>query len=201
MEFGAHLPLMDFGGNPCSLEHLTHYTTTVEGAGFAAISVNDHLVFAVPWLDGPTALAAVLDHTGTMDLATTVVLPAVRGPVVVAKTFAAIDRLSGGRVVLAVGPGSSPLDYAAVGPEHAFYQERGRTNFTYATDDECLNAFQTLAKTEGIIPALESSHALAHGMKLAKSLPADKQVLINLSGRGDKDVWSAARAMGVEIKI
>ena len=96
---------------------------------------------------------------------------------------------------------SAGLDYAAVGPEHAFYQERGRTNFTYATDDECLNAFQTLAKTEGIIPALESSHALAHGMKLAKSLPADQQVLINLSGRGDKDVWSAARAMGINIQL
>ncbi len=96
---------------------------------------------------------------------------------------------------------SAGLDYAAVGPEHAFYQERGRIKFEYATDDECLDAFQTLARTEGVIPALESSHALAYAMKLAKSLPADKRVLVNLSGRGDKDVWSAARAMGVEIKL
>jgi probable F420-dependent oxidoreductase len=115
MEFGAHLPLMDFGGNPFSLEHLTTYTETVERAGFAAISVNDHMVFSVPWLDGPTALAAVLEHTGTMDLATTLVLPVIRGPVAVAKAFAAIDRLSGGRVVLGVGPGSSAKDYEAVG--------------------------------------------------------------------------------------
>ncbi len=96
---------------------------------------------------------------------------------------------------------SAGLDYAAVGPEHAFYHERGRTKFEYATDDECLDAFQTLARTEGIIPALESSHAIAYGMKLAKSLSADKNILINLSGRGDKDVWSAAKAMGVEISL
>jgi tryptophan synthase beta chain len=95
---------------------------------------------------------------------------------------------------------SAGLDYAAVGPEHAFYQERGRTKFEYATDTECLDAFQTLARTEGIIPALESSHALAHGMKLAKTLSADKQILINLSGRGDKDVWSVAEIMGQPVQ-
>ena len=96
---------------------------------------------------------------------------------------------------------SAGLDYAAVGPEHAFYQERGRTQFTYATDDECLDAFKTLAHTEGVIPALESSHAVAYGMKLAKSLTPDKQVLINLSGRGDKDMVSAARAMGSDLRL
>jgi alkanesulfonate monooxygenase SsuD/methylene tetrahydromethanopterin reductase-like flavin-dependent oxidoreductase (luciferase family) len=111
MEFGAHLPLMDFGGNPHSLEHLIEYTRTVEQAGFSAVAVNDHMVFAVPWLDGPIALAAVLAHSGTMQLATTVVLPVIRGPVAVAKAFSAIDRLSGGRVVLGVGPGSAAADY------------------------------------------------------------------------------------------
>ena len=115
MDFGAHLPLMDFGGNPYTLDHLIGYTKTVERLGFAAVSVNDHLVFSVPWLDGPTALAAVLEHTGSMDLATTVALPVVRGPVPVAKAFGALDRLSGGRVVLAVGPGSSARDYETVG--------------------------------------------------------------------------------------
>lgn len=115
MEFGANLPLMDFGGNPYTLDDLVLYTRTVEQSGFVALAVNDHMVFATPWLDGPTVLTAVLEHTGTMDLATTIALPVVRGPVPLAKTFAAIDRLSGGRVVLAVGPGSSPKDYESVG--------------------------------------------------------------------------------------
>jgi len=96
---------------------------------------------------------------------------------------------------------SAGLDYAAVGPEHAHYHDAGRIGFGYATDDETLDAFQLLSRSEGIIPALESSHALAWGFRRAAELPADKVVLINLSGRGDKDVWSAARAMGVEIKL
>jgi alkanesulfonate monooxygenase SsuD/methylene tetrahydromethanopterin reductase-like flavin-dependent oxidoreductase (luciferase family) len=115
MEFGAHLPLMDFGGSPYTLDHLLAYTRAAAQLGFGALSVNDHLVFSVPWLDGPVALAAVMEHTGGMTLATTVALPVVRGPVPLAKTLAAIDRLSGGRLVVAVGPGSSPDDYAAVG--------------------------------------------------------------------------------------
>jgi len=96
---------------------------------------------------------------------------------------------------------SAGLDYAAVGPEHAYYREKGRLEFAYATDSECLEGFQLLSRTEGIIPALESSHAVAHGVKLAASLPKEQVVIINLSGRGDKDVWSAARAMGTEIKL
>ncbi len=76
-------------------------------------------MFATPWLDGPTALAAVLAHSGAMTLATTVALPVVRGPVLLAKTLGAIDRLSGGRLVVAVGPGSSEQDYAAVGIDFA----------------------------------------------------------------------------------
>jgi alkanesulfonate monooxygenase SsuD/methylene tetrahydromethanopterin reductase-like flavin-dependent oxidoreductase (luciferase family) len=119
MDFGVHLPLMDFGGNPYTLEHLTGYTETAAQLGFAAVSVNDHMVFATPWLDGPTALAAVLAHSGTMTLATTVALPIIRGPVPLAKTLAAIDRLSGGRLLVAVGPGSSERDYAAVGIDFA----------------------------------------------------------------------------------
>src|SRR5690606_9568869 len=83
--------------------------------GFATLAANDHLVFPVPWLDGPTALAAVIGCSGSMTLATTVALPVVRGPVPLGKVGAAIDRLSGGRVVVGVGPGSSPHDHAAVG--------------------------------------------------------------------------------------
>ncbi len=76
MEFGAHLPLMDFGGNPFTLDHLVEYASTAADLGFRALSANDHLVFSVPWLDGPTALAAVISHSGDMTLATTVALPA-----------------------------------------------------------------------------------------------------------------------------
>ena len=115
MDVGAHLPLMDFGGNPYSLEHLTRYSETAAQLGFSALSVNDHMVFSVPWLDGPTALAAMIEHSGTMTLATTVSLPILRGPVPLAKSLGAIDRLSGGRLVVAVGPGSSEADYNAVG--------------------------------------------------------------------------------------
>ena len=114
MRFGAHLPLMDFGGNPYTLDHLVAYTTAAAELGFDTIAVNDHMVFAVPWLDGPVALAAVTACSGTMTLATTVALSVVRGPVPLAKTLGAIDRLAGGRLRVAVGPGSSPDDYAAV---------------------------------------------------------------------------------------
>ena len=96
---------------------------------------------------------------------------------------------------------SAGLDYAAVGPEHAYYHDKKRIEFAYATDKDTLDAFQLLSRTEGIIPALESSHALAWGFRRAAELSPDKVVLINLSGRGDKDVWQAARAMGVDIKL
>ncbi len=115
MDFGAHLPLMDFGGHPYTLDHLVAYTKVAAQVGFAALAVNDHMVFSVPWLDGPVALAGVMEHSGDMTLATTVALVVVRGPVPVAKTLGAIDRLSGGRLLVAVGPGSSPDDYTAVG--------------------------------------------------------------------------------------
>jgi len=81
MDFGAHLPLMDFGGNPYTLQHLAEYTDTAARLGFRALSANDHMVFSVPWIDGLTALAAMVEHSGTMTLATTVSLPIIRGPV------------------------------------------------------------------------------------------------------------------------
>src|SRR5215467_812195 len=115
MKFGAHLPLMDFGGHPFTLDHLLGYARTAERLGFDTLCVNDHLVFAVPWLDGLTALATVIEASGQMTLATTVALVAVRGPVAVAKSLAAVDRLSGGRVLVAAGPGSSAADYQSVG--------------------------------------------------------------------------------------
>jgi tryptophan synthase beta chain len=88
---------------------------------------------------------------------------------------------------------SAGLDYAAVGPEHAFLQSEGRVDYTYATDDEALDAFSELARTEGIIPALETSHALAHVKRVAPTMRPDQIIVVNLSGRGDKDVEQASR--------
>ncbi|MGY8642055.1 MAG: tryptophan synthase subunit beta [Verrucomicrobiales bacterium] len=88
---------------------------------------------------------------------------------------------------------SAGLDYAAVGPEHAFLQSEGRVEYCYATDDEALAAFKNLSEIEGIIPALETSHALAYVDKIAPTMSKDQIIIVNLSGRGDKDVAQAAR--------
>ena len=87
---------------------------------------------------------------------------------------------------------SAGLDYAAVGPEHAYLRDSGRAEYSYATDDEALAAFMTLSRTEGIIPALESSHAVAHAIKVAPKMRKDELIIVNLSGRGDKDVSQVA---------
>jgi len=90
---------------------------------------------------------------------------------------------------------SAGLDYAAVGPEHAWLRELGRTEYAHISDAEALEGFQMLARLEGILPALESAHAVAHAVKLARELRDDSVVLINLSGRGDKDVQSVVEAL------
>ncbi|MDP6798781.1 MAG: LLM class flavin-dependent oxidoreductase [SAR202 cluster bacterium] len=115
MEYGVHLPLIGFDDTPVTLQRLQSFTETVERLGFRTLCANDHLVFAKPWFDGPTALASVLDRSGDMTLATTVSIPVVRGPAAMAKTLAAIDILSGGRLIAGIGPGSSALDYEIVG--------------------------------------------------------------------------------------
>src|SRR6266536_1783833 len=114
VEFGAHLPLIDFG-RPHDLPGLAAYARAAAALGYRYLCANDHLSFSRPWLDGPTVLAAVLAESGDMRLATTVSLPVLRGPVPLAKSLAAIDVLSGGRLVVGVGPGSSAADYAAAG--------------------------------------------------------------------------------------
>src|ERR1700750_2554802 len=106
---------MQLGDEPLSLERLIGAVDGARDCGFAAVSANDHFVYQTPWLDGATALAAVIGRSGAMDLATTVANVALRGPVPLAKTLAALDVLSDGRVVAGVGPGSSPRDYEAVG--------------------------------------------------------------------------------------
>jgi tryptophan synthase beta chain len=94
---------------------------------------------------------------------------------------------------------SAGLDYPGVGPEHAFLKDAGRAEYVGITDDEALEAFHLLARTEGILAALESSHAIAQGIKLARELPKDGLVLVNLSGRGDKDVHTIAEREGIEL--
>ena len=110
-----HLPLMDFGDQRFGVEHLVEYVETATALGFDAVAVNDHMVFEVPWLDGPTALAAVVSCSGKAELLTTVANPVLRGPVALAKILAGLDVLSGGRVVAGLGHGSSERDYASVG--------------------------------------------------------------------------------------
>ena len=142
MDFALHLPIMDFGDNPFTLDHLISYAETGQQLGFSALAANDHLVFSRPWLDGPTALASVLTHSGSMDLATTVSLPIVRGPVQLAKTLGAIDRLSGGRLIACVGPGSSARDYAVAGIP---FDERWKRL------DEAIQTLRALWNREGIV--------------------------------------------------
>ena len=94
---------------------------------------------------------------------------------------------------------SAGLDYASVGPEHSFYRDKGRIEYTYATDDEALAAFDLLSQTEGIIPALESSHAVAEAVKRAPKMKKSQVMIVNLSGRGDKDVNQVAEMRGVSL--
>ena len=115
MRFGAHLPLIDFDGRGWRPGELGSYVDTARRLGYASIAVNDHLDFQRPWLDGIVALAGVVERSGDMQLATTVSLPVIRGPAALAKAAAALDILSGGRLILGVGPGSSARDYALAG--------------------------------------------------------------------------------------
>ena len=94
---------------------------------------------------------------------------------------------------------SAGLDYPGVGPEHSWLKDIGRANYVAATDDEALEAFHILTKVEGIIPALESSHAVAYGMKLAATMRPDQRIIINLSGRGDKDINTIADIEGIKL--
>ncbi len=140
MDYGAHLPVMDFGFQSFSLERLANYVQTAGELGFKAISTNDHLIYSRPWLDAPTALAAILSHSGTMAVGTSVTLPVVRGPVQMAKTLAALDILSDGRLFVGLGPGSSPRDYEIVGID---YDER------WKRFDEAIQLLRALWNTDG----------------------------------------------------
>ncbi len=94
---------------------------------------------------------------------------------------------------------SAGLDYPGVGPEHAYLRDSKRVNYVSVTDDEAMDAFQKTAKLEGIIPALETSHALAHAFKIAPQLPEDHIIVVGISGRGDKDIFTVAEKLGVTL--
>ncbi|MBP5702183.1 MAG: tryptophan synthase subunit beta, partial [Lachnospiraceae bacterium] len=94
---------------------------------------------------------------------------------------------------------SAGLDYPGIGPEHAYLHSIGRAQYVPVTDEEAVQAFEYLSRTEGIIPAIESSHAIAHAMKIAKNFSKDQSIIINVSGRGDKDVAAIARYRGVNL--
>jgi alkanesulfonate monooxygenase SsuD/methylene tetrahydromethanopterin reductase-like flavin-dependent oxidoreductase (luciferase family) len=139
MDFGVHLPLMQFGEEPLSLRRLEDAVDAARECGFAAVSANDHFVFQTPWLDGPTALASMIERSGEMTLATTVSLAVLRGPVPLAKALVAIDILSGGRLVAGLGPGSSARDYEVLGVP---FEER------WKRFDEALAVLRALLKGE-----------------------------------------------------
>ncbi|MDM8568290.1 tryptophan synthase subunit beta, partial [Thiotrichales bacterium HSG1] len=92
---------------------------------------------------------------------------------------------------------ASGLDYPGVGPQHCYLKDIGRVRYDVINDKECLDAFMTLSRVEGIIPALESAHAVAYAMKIAKDMSKDKTILINLSGRGDKDADFVAEVLAL----
>ncbi len=155
MDFGVHLPLLAWDEPRYDLASLLEYVRTAERLGFTAVSVNDHLQFRKPWLDGPTALASVLAATGEMTVATTIALAVVRGPLPLAKSLAAIDLLSGGRLVVGVGPGSYRPDYEAVGID---WDER------WPRFEEAIQALRALWRPDG--EPFEGSFYSTSGMRL-----------------------------------
>jgi alkanesulfonate monooxygenase SsuD/methylene tetrahydromethanopterin reductase-like flavin-dependent oxidoreductase (luciferase family) len=139
VDLGVHLPLVPFGEEPLSFLRLQQAVDTARECGFAAVSANDHFIFQTAWLDGLTALTSVIERSGQLTLATTVSLAVLRGPVPLAKALAAIDILSEGRLVAAVGPGSSKRDYDALG---LCFEER------WKRFDEALLMLRALLKGE-----------------------------------------------------
>ena len=155
MRFGVHLPLLAWDDGPFDPASLTEYVRAADGLGFTAVSVNDHLQFRRPWLDGLTALASVVGSTGDMTLATTIAVVVVRGPVPLAKALAAIDVLSGGRLVAGLGPGSYRPDYDAAAIS---WEER------WPRFDEAVRALRALWRPED--DAFEGEFYSTRGIRL-----------------------------------
>jgi len=140
MDYGVHLPVIDFSNQGFSLDRLCAYVQTARELGFKAVSTNDHLIYSRPWLDAPSALAAILSHSGNMAVGTSIALLVVRGPVPLVKTMAAIDILSNGRLFVGVGPGSSARDYEIVAMD---YEER------WKRFDEAIRVLRSLLSIDG----------------------------------------------------
>jgi alkanesulfonate monooxygenase SsuD/methylene tetrahydromethanopterin reductase-like flavin-dependent oxidoreductase (luciferase family) len=156
VDLGVHLPLMQFGEERLSLRRLEAVVDMARDCGFAAVSANDHFVFQTPWLDGPTALASMIERSGEMTLATTVSLAVLRGPIALAKSLAAIDVLSDGRLIAGVGPGSSERDYRVIGVS---FEER------WKRFDEALAVLRALLRGERM-PEHPSYYPAAAGVEL-----------------------------------
>jgi len=137
MLYGAHLPIIGFDDRPWTVARLRAYVRRAAGLGFRYLATNDHLVSPRPFLDSLTAMAAVIADSGDMALVPSIALPVLRGPVPLAKALAALDVLSGGRVIVGLGPGSSAADYAAVGIP---FEER------WARFDESVRALRALLR-------------------------------------------------------
>jgi alkanesulfonate monooxygenase SsuD/methylene tetrahydromethanopterin reductase-like flavin-dependent oxidoreductase (luciferase family) len=174
MDLAVHLPLMQFGSEPLSFTRLTETVDAARESGFAAVSVNDHLVFQTPWLDGPTALASVIDRSGEMTLATTLSLAVLRGPVPLAKALGALDVLSDGRLIAALGPGSSQRDYEALGIP---FEER------WARLDEAMAVLRNLLKGE---PGPERPHYYPVPGDLELAPPPRREVPLWIGSWGSK---------------
>jgi alkanesulfonate monooxygenase SsuD/methylene tetrahydromethanopterin reductase-like flavin-dependent oxidoreductase (luciferase family) len=143
MRLGVHLPLADLGDGLPTVDGLRAYVEAAAELGFTTVAANDHLVWGRPWIDGPTALAVMMSAAGDMVLATSITLPVVRHPVVVAKTLSTLAVLARGPVVGGLGPGSSRSDYDAVGIP---FEER------WARFDEALRLVRALVRGERAQP-------------------------------------------------
>jgi alkanesulfonate monooxygenase SsuD/methylene tetrahydromethanopterin reductase-like flavin-dependent oxidoreductase (luciferase family) len=165
---------MEFGDEGLSRARLLRAVDAARECGFVAVSANDHFLFQTPWLDGPTALAAVIDGSGAMQLATTVSLVALRGPVPLAKTLAALDLLSDGRLIAGVGPGSSERDYEAVGVPFAERWERF---------DEAVAVLRALVR-DGAPP--EARHYSVPAEPLLPASPRDGGIPLWIGSWGSK---------------
>ncbi|HFI0450814.1 TPA: tryptophan synthase subunit beta [Streptococcus suis] len=165
---------------------LPDYVIACVGGGSNAIGAfSQYLPDASVQLIGVEAAGKGVDtelHAATMTKGTVGVVDGM-------KTISLFDENGGVAPVYSISAG---LDYPGVGPEHAHYKETGRVQYVAATDDEAVNALLTLSRTEGILPAIESSHAIAEALRLAPQLDKDKIIIINVSGRGDKDVAAIA---------
>ncbi|HFI0666920.1 TPA: tryptophan synthase subunit beta [Streptococcus suis] len=166
--------------------HLPDYVIACVGGGSNAIGAfSQYLPDESVKLIGVEAAGKGVDtelHAATMTKGTVGVVDGM-------KTISLFDENGGVAPVYSISAG---LDYPGVGPEHAHYKETGRVQYVSATDDEAVNALLTLSRTEGILPAIESSHAIAEAIQLAPQLDKDKIIIINISGRGDKDVAAIA---------